>query len=219
MIYLTGDLHGDLEDSRLDFFNTLKEDDILICLGDFGYNWSKYTLEHFNLPCLTLSVLGNHENYNFMNTYKVEKLFGGKVRKLKDRVYFLLNGELYNIEGNKFLVFGGADSIDKLYRTPYVSWWPDEIPTQEDFQKALSNIRNSDNIDYFLTHTCPTKLLTSMFKYKDSLYDATSKMIDEIEKELKNKGVKKHCFGHHHKDINRAYYRCFYKDVVELSVI
>lgn len=35
---------------------------------------------------------------------------------------------MYDIEGKRIFVFGGAYSIDKAMRTPGKSWWPDEMP-------------------------------------------------------------------------------------------
>ena len=36
-VYLTGDMHADLDNKRLSYIQQLKPEDILIVLGEFGY--------------------------------------------------------------------------------------------------------------------------------------------------------------------------------------
>ena len=59
MIYVTGDIHANLDRERLDFFKSLKEDDVMIVLGDFGFSWNEQLQNSWNalnIECLTLSV-------------------------------------------------------------------------------------------------------------------------------------------------------------------
>ena len=46
MIYITGDTHGLIDVSKLDFFNRtyVSSDDVLIILGDVGITWDKKSL-------------------------------------------------------------------------------------------------------------------------------------------------------------------------------
>ena len=85
MIYVTGDIHANLDPRRLAFFKSLKKDDIMIVLGDFGFSWNKSLQNSWNaldIACLTVSVLGNHENYNLIKSCAVERVFGADAHKL-----------------------------------------------------------------------------------------------------------------------------------------
>ena len=66
-----------------------KDDYVIIC-GDFGGVWSKYEesrqetmiLDWFDCKSFTtLFVLGNHENFDRLSEYPVEKWYGGKVQR------------------------------------------------------------------------------------------------------------------------------------------
>lgn len=66
-------------------------------------------------------------------------------------------------------VFGGAMSSDKdpqptlgpydkvwLGRTEGVDWWPEEIPSEEDYENACQNLDKVGwKVDYVISHTCP----------------------------------------------------------------
>ena len=38
------------------------------------------------------------------------------------------------------ITFGGAYSIDKYMRKPHASWWPQEMPTDEEMKEANFNL-------------------------------------------------------------------------------
>jgi hypothetical protein len=48
-----------------------------------------------------------------------------------------MRGEVYNIEGNSIFVMGGGYSLDKDFRTEGVSWWPQEMPSEENTTMPL----------------------------------------------------------------------------------
>ena len=93
MIYITGDCHGNFERFNVSIFSEQKEmtkDDYVIICGDFGGVWSKYEesrqetmiLDWFDCKSFTaLFVLGNHENFDRLSEYPVEKWHGGKVQR------------------------------------------------------------------------------------------------------------------------------------------
>ena len=62
-VYLTGDMHADLDNGRREYLQELKPSDILIVLGDFGYTWNQEILKKYSVPCITLVVDGNHDNF------------------------------------------------------------------------------------------------------------------------------------------------------------
>ena len=69
-----------------------------------------------------------------LKEYPVTLWNGGYVQKITDSVIHLMRGQVFTIEGKKIFVFGGAESIDKEYRIPGVSWWPQEIPSFKEME-------------------------------------------------------------------------------------
>ena len=196
----------------------------MIVLGDFGFSWNKSLQNSWNaldIACLTLSVMGNHENYDLIKSCAVERVFGADAYKLNPRTFYLMNGEIYDIEGIKSFVFGGADSIDKVSRVPYVSWWPEEIPSYKAFLKGLSILeKNSWDIDLFLAHTCPTDVSSSLFNYPYKLKDPVEAMLSQYEYKIQENNPEKEypfLFGHHHNFKWGSKYTCLYNQVMSLQ--
>lgn len=122
-IFVTGDMHGMIEDLSMRNFPAQKEmnkfDYVIIC-GDFGFIWSKeetkeekYLLDWLNTRNFTvLFVDGNHENYDRLETYPISEWNGGKVQFIRPSVIHLMRGQVYEIEGKTFATMGGAPSHD-----------------------------------------------------------------------------------------------------------
>jgi len=200
MVYITGDVHG-CWDKREEFLQSLNKEDIVICLGDLGWSWDINHINGFCPSAIWLSVLGNHENYSLIEKMPVIKKFGGKVRQMKENVFYLMNGEMYKIEGKKYFVFGGALSVDKHWRKPYIDWWPEEQPTKGDLDNAMKTLKKHNwKFDYFLTHTGDTEQVQQVLRTKDTVNDSTEKMIQEIKYQIKehNGSFDIHMFGHLH---------------------
>ena len=137
-IHITGDTHGEV--NRLLEYKNTKSGDTVIITGDFGMLWhrnnfsktSKLNKAAKERGIIYLFCDGNHENFEMLEEYPVEERYGGKAGKISKYIYHLRRGEVYTIEGKTFFVFGGASSIDRMYRTPYVSWWPAELPSSNE---------------------------------------------------------------------------------------
>lgn len=222
MIYLTGDLHGDIRDKRIEFFKTLVADDYIIQLGDFGMFWDRLHIKFWNdlnLRCKTLVVLGNHCNYNILPTFPEDEILGAKCRRMNDNTFIINHGEIFTLNDKKFFVFGGALSIDKAWRTPYQSWWPMEQASQADFNNAVKNLsRINYNIDYFLAHDVYRDIAKKMFYMNEVINSSTSDMLAELEARIKINGGKpyEYFFGHWHKYGkfgDEIKYTCLYKEV------
>ena len=56
-----------------------------------------------------------------------------------------------DINGINVLFIGGASSIDKHYRVPGIEWWPQELITTRDIDKALT----AQNVDVVVSHESP----------------------------------------------------------------
>lgn len=225
MIYLTGDTHIPIDISKLNMTNfpeqkNLTRDDYVIILGDFGLYWHKdKTYEYWrkwlqDKPFTILWIDGNHENYDWINTMSVSIWNGGKVHQ-DGNIIHLMRGQIFNIDGKKFLTMGGAASYDKIYRTEGSSWWPQEVPSMQDIDKCYDNLEKVNNkVDYVLTHTCPYHLISPMFYLKPRGDLTTEQYLRGISCDLKYKAW---FFGHWHKDRDYLKFHCLYNRVVNLD--
>ena len=247
MVYVTGDLHGGATSSHVTraSFSQGRPGDIVFCCGDFGGVWfndyhsnDKHRREEngflgmrLRKKLLWLAVDGNHENFDrlFSGEFPLIELFGGMAYQIRENVYYLKRGEIFNINGSTFLAFGGARSQDKepgrfanAYgklkywpgRTEGKNWWPQEIPSQEDFQNACNNLdRVGWNVDYVISHTCPESQ-RPRFTEKDRLSDPVETMLQILlDKGLK---FKEWHFGHLHLEKQIDRFVCHYEKVMRL---
>lgn len=226
MIYLTGDTHYTIDLKKVVEFakshEHLTKYDYLIVLGDFGLIWSRsqdkaeMEIREFYRACpfTTLFLDGNHENHARLAKLTKEDRFGGKVGKVNDSIYHLLRGEVYNIDGNKILTFGGAQSIDRSARIEGLSWWPQEKPNKKELKKALD--QKDKNVDYILTHTLP-RSFSKRFRDKMNMHlieDETELMLEDVR--LNYKFKKWYC-GHFHDDVDFGDFRVMYFDIIKLG--
>lgn len=147
MIYVTGDTHGNqvLWDACITPF--MKTGDMIIVAGDFGIGFfdGKYWPEEMFFEYLAeqeytvLFIDGNHENFDKLNAYSVEKWNGGRVQFIRKNVIHLMRGEIYDIDGKKVFCFGGGYSLDRDYRVPGRTWWPQEMPNDEEYKQSIPN--------------------------------------------------------------------------------
>jgi predicted phosphodiesterase len=227
-IYLTGDTHGDIDYNKISFKNwhesrNLTKDDYLIILGDFGYYWDLDThnyLRNFykERPYTILWLDGNHENFDMIRQLPEKEMFGGIVQDCGDDIYHLMRGEIYSIDNQKILTIGGAASIDKNRRMPYVSWWPDELLSTKDEKNALDNLEKHDfQVDYVLTHTCPEGIKNGIYTSKIGFEDPVEKFLEHIDN-LLGDNYKQWYFGHHHKSATYAgKYTCLFERILKLG--
>ena len=169
MIFITGDTHGDIDFAKLKIFAdnnpNLTKNDFMIIAGDFGAVWNGDTFErdlkpYTELPFTVLFVDGNHENFEILNSLPIEEWHGGNIHKIKPNIFHLMRGQIFNIEGKTFFTFGGATSIDKIYRTEYISWWRQELPSYAELDEAIENLKKHNNsVDYIVTHSCGERAL------------------------------------------------------------
>lgn len=232
MVYVTGDCHGDFRRFSTSIFPEQKEmtrNDFVIILGDFGGIWSgskeeKYWLDWLNdKPFTTLFVDGNHENFNMLYTFPVVDFHGGKAHKIRDNIYHLIRGYVFDICDKKFFAFGGASSHDiqdgildpddyidrpgefrKVYeslrkrgaffRVKGVSWWEQEMPNNEEMERGRQSLKDINNeVDFVISHCAPQEV-SSVIGFTDR--DKLTWYFNELLMD----GLKfsKWFFGHYH---------------------
>lgn len=208
MIKITGDTHGNLDFDKLFLqeHQNMTKKDYMIITGDVGACWygpnsiqDKLQQQSYErLPYTTLFCDGNHENFDYLNSLQISQWNGGKIHKINESLIHLMRGQIYEINGETYFVMGGADSIDKIYRTESKSWWKAEMPSLEEYEEAESNLKNYNyQVDYIITHCASSKTqyrINPTFK-RDSLTD----WFHDLEPRL---NFKKWYFGHYHIDEN-----------------
>ena len=232
MIYITGDTHNtedmsDLSTKNMKLCCMEQKSDYqnitsAIVLGDFGLPWfdcavdsdsihptdgtDRYLLKWYNQkPFKILAVMGNHDNYDVIEKLSEVEMFGSKVLKVSNNIFYLKRGEVYTIDSKRFLVLGGALSDDKAYRVPHESWWHQEEWSEEEKESCLKNIKNHNNsFDYVLSHTGPSAgiaLTDDFFSNEENLKqlqrDSNVVFNDKIDSMI---SYKKWFFGHWHSD-------------------
>ena len=167
MIYYTGDIHRSKKEI-LELCNTYKpsKKDTIVILGDVGANYYRNLRDTNFKKTLSavkptiLCIHGNHEiRPHIIPTYKTKAWNGGIVWYEEEfpNLLFAKDGEIFNIEGIKHLVIGGAYSIDKFYRIVYgYGWWSDEQPSDE-IKAYVEKQVQEKAFDVILSHTCPYK--------------------------------------------------------------
>lgn len=218
MIYVTGNIHADIE--RLTELK-IKKGDILICCGDFGFIWDGSNAErkvldqlkklHFNI----FFVDGTHENFNLLKSYPTTELLGGKAQRIIDNVYRLLRGQIYKVEDKKIFAFGGGLSEDKEYRVSSKTWWQEELPTEEEIQEAKKNLeQNNFCVDFICTHEPPAYIKSLIENSLQNLTPVNS-FFDKISNLV---SYEKWFFGYNHVDkFYTKNHRAVFLDIISVS--
>ena len=251
MIYCTGDIHGDPRRFNTECFPEQKEmtkDDFVIILGDFGLVWSgskeeKYWLDWLNdKPFTTLFVDGNHENFNMLYTFPVVDFHGGKAHKIRDNIYHLMRGYVFDICDKKFFAFGGASSHDiqdgildpndfvdmddfrdtyrrwqkygKMFRVRGVSWWDQEMPNDEELERGRQSLQSVNNeVDFVISHCAPQEVASVIgFTDRDKLTWYFNQLLWD--------GLKftKWLFGHYHTNKQiMGKFICLYEQMIRIA--
>lgn len=212
MIYLTGDIHGN--PTQVELFCSkmqLTENDTIVMLGDVGLNYYGEKRDRLpkrilsSLPVTFLCIHGNHEiRPQNIPEYNPTIWNGGRVlvEEKYPNILFAEDGEIYDLDGVKALVIGGAYSVDKFYRLQRgFGWWADEQPSEETKRKIEAVLSARKDIDIILSHTCPQKYIpTEMFLPMidpSTVDNSTEEWLDTIEDAVDYKAW--YC-GHWHTD-------------------
>lgn len=225
-VFVCGDIHGTLDINKLKVYfedrDDLTKEDYLIICGDvavcgFTYYDSLATREFLrNLPVTVLFCDGNHENFSDLNSYPVEEWNGGKVHFIESDIIHLMRGQVYEIDGKSFFVFGGAYSIDREDRVEDVFWFREEIPTPSEYSEGWANLEAHDNqVDYVITHTAPFEIISEMGY---GSFDEALPQVREFQYIAESIDFEEWFFGHFHEDQDvDEIYHCLWERVIELS--
>ena len=200
MVYLTGDTHGELDRFRHGKLRWLGKKDIVVVLGDFGFVWDGSKAEQKRLdwlrkrPYTLLFLDGTHENYDLLAQYPTVELFGGRVQALGGNLYHVCRGSVLELEGKRYLCFGGGESPDRDDREPGVNL------------KACGW-----QVDYVLTHDAPSRFLD----FSALASGENNRLHLFLDKVLLKLSYTKWFFGCYHKDVQLSTKsRCVFCDIV-----
>lgn len=193
---LVGDIHGDYT-----FFMKICKkytDHQIIQVGDFGVGF-KPIPDYLNNKNFNF-IRGNHDNPN---------LCLGNSHYIEDGSYL-----------GPFFCVGGAYSIDKDYRTPFVDWWPNEELTYLEFKDIMDKYEELKP-DYVITHDCPVSVLKQIHEYQ--LIPGGTITNQALDIMFSIHQPKLWIFGHHHlsfdKIINGTRFVCLnINEVLEIEI-
>jgi predicted phosphodiesterase len=224
-LLIVGDLHGNTTDMRNVFAHACRvEAEQIIQVGDMGYGWDRKQfkgggglvecafvrqieklVKKTDIPFYWLD--GNHEHFDMLE-YAIEgkgtmnvppfTLQGDGTYECRPGVYYIPRGTVLERADKRILVCGGAASVDKNMRKPFISWWPQETITDDDVQKCIA----AGKVDILLTHDLPLEV-TVIDRHLDPLWgqeasDTTYLNRVKISEILKSSGASLHIHGHLH---------------------
>lgn len=162
-------------------------------------------------PFTLLFIDGNHENFTLLNQYPEVDFMGGKAHKIYENIYHLERGYVFTIDGYRFFCMGGARSVDiqdgildradfnswdelkkkareldykfANYRIKGVTWWEEEMPTEQEMQRGLEQLAKCDyKVDFIITHSFPSKICRAWgYTETDRLCDYFDKISEMVE--------------------------------------
>ena len=235
-IWITGDMHGAVAPRISQLLENnpeiVPEETMLIALGDVGLNYylnkkdrrNKHEVEAKGV--YLYCVRGNHEARpsESLGMRRIYDENVGGVVWIEDEyphIRYFTDWGIYNIQGLKTLVIGGAYSVDKQYRLARgFKWFEDEQLNEFERDACLRNVKSRE-FNLVLSHTCPfnwqpTDLFLG-FIDQNSVDNTMEKWLDEVVKKIEW-GL--YLFGHYHEDrIELPHVEMFYYEIEPLEDI
>ena len=224
MVYITGDMHGDLERLYDKEFKKLKRGDILIVCGDFGYIWDggkfeKEAVEYLGTRKFTVAFVdGTHENFDKINACRETYWKGGRVHRIHGNLLHLMRGEVFNIEDKTIFTFGGGESTDKDIRAEKGLYWKEELPTPKEMAMGAAKLDEVGlEVDYIITHEPPKNVKSAML-LREGAADRINKLNGYFEEIAAECSFKKWYFGSLHEDrVVTPKYTCTFNKIIPLG--
>lgn len=201
---------------------------------DWWFNW----IEEKNFTLVFVD--GNHENFDrlYGDEFEIVDFHGGKAHQIRKNIYHLMRGYIFDFCGKKFFAFGGATSHDiqdgilniedypsmkdlvkdynertaagQMLRINHVSWWEQEMPSNEEMDFGLKNLAKRDNkVDFVISHCCPQHI-ASFFSHGLYKPDKLTTYFNTVSETIK---FSKWFFGHYHFDeqVTHEYVALYYQ--------
>lgn len=230
MIAICSDLHGN-QNHLAEIIQKVKvhssdEENYVLCCGDWGFLFENSYAEQRFLDDLEaqegirfLFLDGNHENHPALNCYPVREWKGGQTHSIRKNVLHLMRGEVFDIDGRRFFIFGGAATPDfdrkrreKMAQTTGKQlWWAEEVPGKEEMTRGMKNLAAVKfQVDFILTHTAPTSIAAQM---GFNAVQEEAEFADYLEQIRMQTAFDKWFFGHFHKDWRAGPFTCLWHNI------
>lgn len=198
-----GDTHGNIPNMMKAYKYAIDNScDAIIQVGDFGYGFpehDKFEHQHKQIsrPIPFYFIKGNHDNPEALAQYK-------EITELYHNFFFIPNGVKFEIDNVSFVAYGGAFSIDKMYRTERIDYWRDE----EISLTEVAESKNIGSVDVIISHDAP--LNSNLDDYMD-LIPITEALGNrhKLQAIVENIKPKLLIHGHYH---NKQICSCNYSD-------
>jgi predicted phosphodiesterase len=191
MIYVTGDMHGDLSRFRRKSLRRLKKGDTLIVCGDFGFVFDGSEKERRILKWIgrrrfqVLFVEGLHDNLNLLEGYPAQDWNGGQARQVSGNLRHLCRGHIFTIEGKSILAFGGGETSAL---EGVLNWWEHLLPSPREIEETRGRLAARGNtVDYIVTHQC-SRRLKRLLTAEETDINVLETFFDELRAGCKFKG-------------------------------
>lgn len=191
-IIVAGDIHADWE--MLNKLLREENPDILLQVGDFGYwpRFKQHSLDRIENPNNTQIYFcpGNHEDWDALDSFHEEEI--------APNIHYMRKGTRLELpDGRNIMFIGGAYSVDKAWRTPGLTWFPQEIIVDNDLKGI-----DERNIDIVISHTCPEEFIMKGLPFFDKIHDPSRRHLSLV---LENARPKEWYFGHWHEPQRGTY--------------
>ena len=157
-VMVVGDLHGNW--GKLNTLINTQQPEIILQCGDFGW-WPNFEVKRpvlygtqntwfvdgvIRQTSLMYFCDGNHEDHGCLKQ-------DGLIHEMYDGVHHASRGSTLTLPDGRVVMFvGGADSVDKHWRTPGRDWFAEENISQSQFDRIISY---EGRVDIVISHTCP----------------------------------------------------------------
>jgi predicted phosphohydrolase len=178
-----GDIHGKYAEYEIVAYDSPSGESIQV--GDFGIGFGRPPYGDIVMPPEHKFIRGNHDN-------------PGECKKhpnwIPDGTYD---------EEKKILYIGGALSIDKAYRTPGISWWPDEELSYSEMMVIFDDIMNKNyKPKIIVSHDAPEVIVEALFPfYEKGRFSSTTRVF--LQNIFENVKPDMWFFGHWHQSKRR----------------
>jgi hypothetical protein len=195
-ITLIGDCHGKLRRYH-EIIREKNRHPYTLQIGDFTTDDPRDTLKNVDPNCHKI-LYGNHDRHSLANevTHNLGE-FG-----------------LASLNGVDFFFVKGAYSIDRMYRTIGVSWWPEEELTMSQWEECFT-FYETIKPNIMITHSCPSFLVPNLIPKDAPLFHNRTDW--GLERLFLIHKPKLWIFGHFHMSWEKQHGDTFFKCLNELE--
>ena len=134
--------------------------EIIVHTGDFGFSYhndhhrnfiSRVTRKLRKLDMVLVSVDGNHESFDYLNSLPLN---ADGLRPVTKHIAHLPRGFRWKWWDTTWLALGGAHSVNSHLLTPGYDWFPEELITWAQAEEVIA----AGHADVMVTHDVPNKV-------------------------------------------------------------